>query len=196
MCLAPLARDRIWSGPRFGSIDIEPDPVAPALRGARRANCSMPRGQRRRPQIVAESIPVPTLPREVCRGHHPYLVRRLGRPQEVGHRLRPPPGQRRADQGDAPLRHHDLRALGLGRLAGRACGLPGRHGEHRRLLEAGLPHPGGPVRGDPGQRPARQAGARAARPTSRTPSGSPSCSSTGCSRPASSRRGRSASSAT
>ena len=36
-----------------------------------------------------------------------------------------------------------------------------RHREHRRLLEAGVQHPGGHLRGVAGQCPARQGGARA-----------------------------------
>ncbi|KAJ3050758.1 hypothetical protein HK102_012203, partial [Quaeritorhiza haematococci] len=79
----------------------------------------------------------------------------------VGRRLRLARRRRRAAAGGAEFRDHDRRDPGVGRLAGRARGRVGGHGEHRRLLEADLQPPGAPVRGDGGQRPAHQAGAGA-----------------------------------
>ena len=54
--------------------------------------------------------------------------------------------RRRPGRAAGPhLRHHDRRAAGPGRLAGRPRRHPRRHGIDRRLLEAGLQPPGGPT---------------------------------------------------
>ena len=186
--LVRSARKRTWSRPR---LDFTSNPTLspPDPGGARRGNCSTPRG---RPTGSDSSHYGATAMDDPSR-----LLRRARRPQEDRRRLHPPHRPRRRRHLAGPhLRHHDRRPAGPGRLARRRGRPPRRHGIHRRLLEADLQHPGGPLRGHPGQRPAGSSRSPAARPTSRTPSGSRSCSSTACSRPASSRRRRSASSAT
>src|SRR5436305_1712533 len=80
---------------------------------------------------------------------HRRRLRRAGRPR------------RRGRPGGPQLRHHDRRAAGAVRLAGRAGRGPGRDGVDRRLLEADLQPPGGPLPRHAGQRPAHQAGPRA-----------------------------------
>ena len=49
LCLVRLSPKRTW--PDLGSTHVEPDPVAPGPGGARRANCSNPRGHPAGPDI-------------------------------------------------------------------------------------------------------------------------------------------------
>ena len=96
-----------------------------------------------------------------CHGYSLPPLRRHRCPQEQRRRLRPlrrPP--RQGLRGDPHLLDHDRRPAGPGGLADR----PRRHargdGIDRRLLEAGLQHPGGRRLRHSGQRRAHQEGAR------------------------------------
>ena len=66
------------------------------------------------------------------------------------------------------LRHHDRRPAGAGRLAGRAGRHARGHGIDRRVLEADLEPPGGPVRRSCWSTPSTSSRCPGARPTSRT----------------------------
>ena len=175
-------------GPTSARLTSNPTLSPPAAGGARRGNCSNSRGHPAGPDTTRGTAAMDLI-HPCCAGLDVHkktvvaCVRRVGPDGRVGREVRT-----YGTMTGRPDR--------AGRLARRRGRQPRRHGVDRGVLEAGLPPPGGPVRGPAGQRPAHQAGARAARPTSRTPSGSPSCSSTACCRPASSRRRRSASCAT
>ena len=160
----------------------------PVTRGARRANCfDVPRSPRR---PAPEESTAMEIIYDRCAGLDVHKKTVVACVRRVG------PDGRVAPRGPH-LRHHDRRPAGPGRLARRPQGVtPRRHGVDRRLLEAGLPPPGGPLRGDAGQRPAHQAGPgpqdrRQGRRVDR-----PAAAARPARGPASSRRRRSASCAT
>ena len=179
------------SSPRMSlawTVATNPNLSPPRPRGARRADCS----------TLARSSGGRGPLGRTADGHPVSLLRRPRRPQGDRRRLRPPPRRPTARSRQEVRTFGTMTAdlLALADWLADAGRHPRRHGIDRRLLEAGLQPPGGPLRAAAGQRPAHQAGARAQDRRQGLPSGSPSCSSTACSRPASSRRRRSASCAT
>ena len=146
--LVPRARLKVWPGPRA------PQPVAPVVRGARRAVCSTPRSSGRMAESWGE-FDRWRLSSPVARAW--TFTRRRSSPASDGSS----PTAASTSRSAPYLRHHDRRAARTGRLAGRPRRRPGRPGIDRGLLEAGVQPPGGPLLAAGGQRPAHQAGPRA-----------------------------------